>query len=86
MAAVAVVVAVIATPIGILANEYLVDFPTWMPGVPAHVSNGLVPLTLGLAGIWGVLACGIFTFPIVISPGPMFSKQSTKNVRNVYRS
>jgi hypothetical protein len=46
-------VAVIATPTGILANEYLVDFAVWLPGVPALVSNGLVPLTLCLAGILG---------------------------------
>jgi quinol-cytochrome oxidoreductase complex cytochrome b subunit len=53
MALVAAVVAVIATPTGILANEYLVDFAVWLPGVPALVSNGLVPLTLCLAGILG---------------------------------
>jgi len=52
MALVSAVVAVIATLTGILANEYLVDFTAWMPGAPATVSNGLVPLALGLAGVW----------------------------------
>jgi quinol-cytochrome oxidoreductase complex cytochrome b subunit len=53
MALVAVVAAVMATPGGILAGEYLVDFAAWMPGVPSLVSNGLIPLALGLAGVWG---------------------------------
>jgi quinol-cytochrome oxidoreductase complex cytochrome b subunit len=53
MIVIAVVVAVIATTVGILADAYFVDFAAWMPGVPAIVSNGLIPLVLGLAGIWG---------------------------------
>jgi quinol-cytochrome oxidoreductase complex cytochrome b subunit len=53
MALVAVVAAVMATPGGILAGEYLVDFAAWMPGVPTLVSNGLIPLALDLAGVWG---------------------------------
>jgi len=53
MALIAVVVAVIATPTGIFANEYLFDFAAWLPGIPAIVSNGLVPLISSLAGIWG---------------------------------
>jgi quinol-cytochrome oxidoreductase complex cytochrome b subunit len=52
-ALIAVLVAVIATPLGILADEYLVDFAALLPGVPAAISNGLVPVTLGLAGVWG---------------------------------
>ena len=53
MALIGAIVAVIATPAGILADEYLMDFATWMPGVPPAISNGLVPLTLILAGAWG---------------------------------
>ncbi len=47
------IVAAIATPAGILADEYLMDFAAWMPGVPSTISNGLVPLALILAGVWG---------------------------------
>jgi quinol-cytochrome oxidoreductase complex cytochrome b subunit len=53
MTRIAVVVAVIATTVGILADAYFVDFAAWMPGVPTIVSNGLIPLALGLAGVSG---------------------------------
>jgi quinol-cytochrome oxidoreductase complex cytochrome b subunit len=52
MGLIAVFAAVIATPAGILVSEFLVDFPTWLPGVPTFVSNGLFPLILDLAGVW----------------------------------
>jgi len=53
MALVAVVVAVVGTPAGILASEFLVDFAAWMSGVPTIVSNGLLPLVLDFAVVWG---------------------------------
>jgi hypothetical protein len=52
MALVTAVVAIIATSTGILASEYLLDFAGWLPVLPAIVSNGLVPLILGLASVW----------------------------------
>jgi quinol-cytochrome oxidoreductase complex cytochrome b subunit len=53
MALVAVVVAGIVAPAGIVANEFFVDLGAWLPGIPVSVSNGLVPLTIGLTGVWG---------------------------------
>jgi len=53
MAVVAVVVAAALTSLGIVADEWLIDFATWMPAVPAIISNGLVPASLVLASIIG---------------------------------
>ena len=52
-AVVAAVVAVILTSLGIVANEYLIDFAAWLPTVPPVISNGLLPAALVLAGIIG---------------------------------
>jgi quinol-cytochrome oxidoreductase complex cytochrome b subunit len=52
-AAVAAVVAVILTSLGIVADEYFIDFAAWMPAVPAVISNGLLSAGLILAGITG---------------------------------
>ena len=52
-AIVAVVVALIITPPAIIADEFLFDFAAWLPGVPAVISNGLLPAVLVLAGIIG---------------------------------
>ena len=43
MAMVSAVSAVIATPIGIIADEFFIDFTAWLPGLPAVISNGLLP-------------------------------------------
>jgi CBS domain containing-hemolysin-like protein len=53
MARVAVVVAIVATPLGILLDEYILDLTAWMPGVPTVVSNGIVPLAIIMAGVCG---------------------------------
>ncbi len=53
IAMVAVVVALIATPLGILADEYIIDFAAWIPSVPAVISNGLIPAAMALASIIG---------------------------------
>ncbi|MBE9543655.1 MAG: cytochrome b N-terminal domain-containing protein, partial [Proteobacteria bacterium] len=53
MSMVAVVVALIATPLGILADEYIIDFAAWLPSVPAVISNGLIPAAMALASIIG---------------------------------
>ena len=52
-AVVAAVVAVILTSLGVVANEYIIDFAAWMPTVPAVISHGLLPAALVLAGIIG---------------------------------
>jgi len=51
MTAVAVLTAVIITPIGIIADEFVIDFPAWIPGLSSVVSNGILPAAFVLAGI-----------------------------------
>ena len=53
MSVVAVVVAVILTPLGILADEYIIDFAAWLPSIPPVISNGVMPAALALACIIG---------------------------------
>ncbi len=48
MALVTGVAAVVLTPLGILADEYLVDIPGWLPGAPLLISDGLLPATVCL--------------------------------------
>lgn len=50
----AALISILLTTAGILAGEYLVDFQTWMPGIPEIISNGLIPLL-----IWAVILFGI---------------------------
>jgi quinol-cytochrome oxidoreductase complex cytochrome b subunit len=45
-------------PLLVLLDEYWLDLTGWLPGLPALVSNGLLPLLLtlaGLAAIYGLL-------------------------------
>jgi len=53
MSLVAVVVALIVTPLGILADEYIIDFAAWLPSIPPVFSNGMLPAALALACIIG---------------------------------
>ncbi len=53
MAAVAALTATVATPAGILADEYFIDFSTWADYVPPLISNGLIPFAIILAGSTG---------------------------------
>ena len=46
MAMFSAISAAIATPIGIIADEFFVDFTAWLPGLPAVISNGLLPVTI----------------------------------------
>ena len=48
MAVVAALVAIIITPIGIVADEFVIDFAAWMPNIPGEISNGLIPFALML--------------------------------------
>lgn len=50
---VAVAAGLLITPAAIIADEFLIDFAAWMPGLPAVISNGLLPAALALAGIIG---------------------------------
>jgi quinol-cytochrome oxidoreductase complex cytochrome b subunit len=51
MTAVAASTAVIITPIGIIADEFVIDFAAWIPGLSPVVSNGILPTAFVLAGI-----------------------------------
>jgi quinol-cytochrome oxidoreductase complex cytochrome b subunit len=53
MSMVAAVVGFIATPLGIIADEYIIDFAAWLPSFPVVISNGLIPAGLALASIIG---------------------------------
>ena len=44
-------VAIIVTPIGIVADEFIIDFAAWMPDVSPVVSNGILPAAFVLIGI-----------------------------------
>jgi quinol-cytochrome oxidoreductase complex cytochrome b subunit len=46
MAFVAAVVAFNVTPIGIVADEYVIDFAAWIPNIPGEIGNGLIPFAL----------------------------------------
>jgi quinol-cytochrome oxidoreductase complex cytochrome b subunit len=52
-AVVAAVVAAVLTSLGIVADEYVIDFAAWLPAVPVVISNGLLPASFVLAGIVG---------------------------------
>ena len=51
-ALVAVITALIITPLGILMSAYIPVPDVWMPGVPTSISNGLIPLLSVLTGIF----------------------------------
>ena len=51
LAAMAVLVAGIVAPIGIVADEYVIDFGEWLPGLSPVVRNGILPAAFILAGI-----------------------------------
>ena len=51
MAFVAALTALIGTPLGIVADEYLIEVAARLPAIPTWVTNGLVPFALLLAAI-----------------------------------
>jgi len=51
MAQVAALTAVIITPTGIIADEFVIDFAAWMPNMSPVVRNGILPAAFVLAGI-----------------------------------
>jgi quinol-cytochrome oxidoreductase complex cytochrome b subunit len=42
----AAIVTLVATPAGILLDEYLTDFAAWMPDLSPAISNGLIPFII----------------------------------------
>jgi quinol-cytochrome oxidoreductase complex cytochrome b subunit len=53
MSVVAAIVAITITPLGIIADEFVIDFTGWFPATPAIISSGLLPGIMALAGIVG---------------------------------
>jgi quinol-cytochrome oxidoreductase complex cytochrome b subunit len=51
MAIGAALVAIIVTPIGVVADEFLIDFAVWFPGLSSVFSNGILPAAFVLLGI-----------------------------------
>ena len=56
MAIVAAIVAIVLTPLLILADELFFDFAAWVPGIPPIVSSGLLPAVVILAALGGFYA------------------------------
>jgi quinol-cytochrome oxidoreductase complex cytochrome b subunit len=56
MAIVAAVVAIVFTPLLVLADDLFFDFGVWMPGIPPVVSSGLLPAAIILAVLGGFYA------------------------------
>jgi quinol-cytochrome oxidoreductase complex cytochrome b subunit len=46
MGVVAALTALVVTPFMIVADEYVINFSEWMPGIPQVISNGLVPVSI----------------------------------------
>lgn len=46
MARTALIVGLVATPLLVLLDEYILDFAGWLPSLPTWISNGWLPLTL----------------------------------------
>ncbi len=53
-AAVTAVAAMVVTTILVVLDEYWIDFGSWLPWLPSVVSNGLLPVALAFAGLWGI--------------------------------
>lgn len=53
-AAVAAASAALLTPAVIVLDEYVIDFPAWLSGLPLAISNGLVPVVILLAVLAGL--------------------------------
>ncbi len=56
MAMVAAITALTLTPACIFLDEFWLDLPAWLPGLPPVISNGLVPVSVMLAGLVGFYA------------------------------
>ncbi len=48
MAISSALVAIVVTPLGIVADEFVIDFVAWLPDIPGEISNGLMPFALML--------------------------------------
>jgi hypothetical protein len=48
----AAIAAIIFTPMGIVVDEYLLNFGAWLPDVPPIISSGLIPLGILFLVCW----------------------------------
>ncbi len=53
MAVVSATAAFVVTPALVLLDEFFIDLPALMPGLPTEISNGLIPYLLVLGGLTG---------------------------------
>jgi quinol-cytochrome oxidoreductase complex cytochrome b subunit len=51
----AAVIALIITPLLVIADEYVISFGAWLPGVDPVISNGVVP-----AGLLAIVLAGVY--------------------------
>jgi len=51
LAIIAALTALVVTPLLVVLDEYWLDLPSWLPGVPPGISNGLLPTAVLLAGL-----------------------------------
>jgi quinol-cytochrome oxidoreductase complex cytochrome b subunit len=56
MRRVSAIAAFIFTSLSIVADEFLINLTSWLPGLPAGISNGLIPFILVIAGLYGFYA------------------------------
>jgi len=62
MSVVAAVAALLVMPVIIVLDEYVVDFPAWLPGLPLAITNGLIPAVILLAIVAGLYFLLMRTF------------------------
>ena len=74
MASVTAIMAVVVTPLGIVLDEFVIDWAAWMPALPGEISNGLIPFALIFAAVVG------FYFFIK----KMFSATNTEAIQSVF--
>ena len=66
-------VALVATPIGILLDEYLLDFTAWMPGWSPAISTGLIPFII-------VLCVSLVTYLLLKHRHPVNKNESVQMI------
>ena len=49
----AAALALAATPILVLLDEWVIDLPGWLPWLPSFVSNGVLPVAILAGALWG---------------------------------
>jgi quinol-cytochrome oxidoreductase complex cytochrome b subunit len=55
MAVISATVAFFMTPVLVILDEFFIELPLLMPGLPTEISNGLIPFLLMVGGLTGML-------------------------------